>query len=95
MATAELKSTLDLKINITLDLTLAEARALNEITGYGVKEFLAGYYKQLGKSYLQPHEKGVISLFETIKQNLPGKLYEADKIIKAVNDIRNPKKSEV
>lgn len=89
MAQAEIKATLKLDMKINLELTLAEARALKEITGYGHKSFLEGYYKQLGKSYLQPHEEGVISLFKTIKENLPYKLYNADKIIKAVNDIKN------
>ena len=88
MANTEIKAKLDLEIKITLELTLSEARALNEMVKYGSKAFLEGYYKQLGKSYLQPHEKGVVSLFETVKGNLPYKLYNADKIIKAVNDIK-------
>lgn len=74
-----------------IELTLDEARALEAITTYGAKSFLEGYYKQLGKSYLQPHEKGVKSLFETIKQSLPYKIHDADNIIKAVNNIKlNP-----
>ncbi len=89
MANTEIKASLNLDIKITLELSLAEARALKEITGYGVKSFLEGYYKQLGKSYLQPHEKGVISLFETIKNNLPYKLNDADEIIKTVNGIKD------
>lgn len=70
---------------VTLKLTLEEARALKEITGYGHKQFLEGYYKQLGKSYLQPHEKGVISLFETINKELPTQLYKANQMIKDIN----------
>lgn len=88
MATAEIKSELKLSINITLTLTLEEAKALNEITGYGVDAFLEGYYKQLGKSYMQPHERGCRSLFETINKNLPPKLYNAGKIIDAVNEVK-------
>ncbi len=89
MASTEIKATLDLEMKITLELSLAEARALNAITTYGSKPFLEGYYKQLGKSYLKPHEQGVVSLFETIKQNLPFKLTNANEIIKAVNSIRD------
>ena len=88
MANTEIKASLELEIKVTLELTMQEARALNEMVKYGSKAFLEGYYKQLGKSYLQPYEKGVISLFETVKSNLPPKLYNADKIIKAVNDIK-------
>lgn len=89
MAKTEIKATLNLDIKINLELTLAEAMALKEITGYGVDAFLKGYYKQLGKSYLEPHEKGVRSLFNTVKENLPQKIYNADKIIKAVSDIKD------
>lgn len=88
MANAEIKASLELEMKVQLELTLSEARALNEMVKYGSKAFLEGYYKQLGKSYLQPYEKGVVSLFETVKENLPQKLYNADRIIKAVNDIK-------
>lgn len=88
MATTEIKASLHLEMKFNLELTLSEARALNEMVKYGSKAFLEGYYKQLGKSYLQPYEKGVISLFETVKENLPQKLYNADKIIKAVDGIK-------
>lgn len=89
MANTEIKATLSLDIKITLELSLPEARALNDITKYGSKSFLEGYYKQLGKSYLQKHETGVISLFKTIDESLPSKLNNADKIIKAVNEIKD------
>ena len=87
MSKASIKSKLEFDIKISIELTLSEAKALKEITGYGHKSFLEGYYKQLGKSYLQPHEKGVISLFETIKQTLPNELHKADKYIAAINQV--------
>ena len=96
MAQTEIKSTLALDFQITLKLTLAEAKALKEITGYGHKPFLEGYYKQLGKSYLQPHEKGVISLFTTIKENLGNQIFKADQMIDDINRAykkRNEEKS--
>ena len=88
MAKTEIKASLSLDIKITLEMTLDEAIALKEITGYGVDAFLEGYYKQLGKHYLQPHEKGVRSLFNTIKENLPHKIGNANKIMKAVDAIK-------
>ena len=88
MAKTEVKADLKLEFKITLELTLAEARMLKEMVGYGAKPFLEGYYKQLGKSYLQPHEKAVYSFFESVKSDLPLKLYNADKIIQAVNEIK-------
>lgn len=84
----EVKSNLKLEFNITLKLSLSEARALNEMVKYGSKTFLEGYYKHLGKSYLQPFESGVTSLFETVKSELPYKLHNVDKIINAVNEIK-------
>jgi hypothetical protein len=85
MAHVKLKSKVDVKIELSLTLTLEEARALEKITKYGAKAFLEGYYKQLGKSYLQPHEKGVVSLFESIKENLSGQIRWADKLL----DLKN------
>ena len=52
MANTQVKSKIDLDIKINLELTIPEARALNEMVKYGSKAFLEGYYKQLGKSYL-------------------------------------------
>ena len=88
MANTNVKTQIDLDIKITLELTIPEAKALNEMVKYGTKAFLEGYYKQLGKSYLQPHERGVISLFETVKNTLPSELYKVDKIVKTVSDIK-------
>jgi len=87
MATSKVESGITLDIKIKLTLTVEEARALETMTGYGHKSFLDGYYKQLGKSYMQPHEKGLISLFETIKKSLPTELKKVDSIIKHINDM--------
>lgn len=91
MANTSLKSELDLQITVKLEMTLAEARALNEITKYGSKPFLEWFYRNLGKHYMKPHEKGLISLFDTIDKDLQQKLYDADKIIKVVNETVSPK----
>ena len=87
---AEVKAKSDFKIEFTvnLKLTIQEARALNEMVKYGSKAFLEGYYKQLGKSYLQPYESGVISLFETIRAELPYQLHDVDEIIKSLDAIK-------
>lgn len=88
MAKTEIKSEIELEFSITLTLTLQETRALNEMVKYGTKSFLEGYYKQLGKSYLQPYEKGVYSLFETINKELPDKLKKVDEMIVSINEIK-------
>lgn len=53
--------------NITLHLTETEARALDALAGYGIKPFLEVFYKHMGRAYLEPHEAGLVSVFETIR----------------------------
>ncbi len=89
MAEVTTKSDFKIEFTINLKLSIAEARALNEMVKYGSKVFLEGYYKQLGKSYLQPFERGVVSLFETVRTELPFKLHDVDKIIRSINEIEN------
>ena len=74
MATVKAKATLEFKAAITLELNEAEAAALNEMTKYGIDQFLRGYRKQLGSSYIKPHEAGLGMLFETIDKSLPKQL---------------------
>jgi hypothetical protein len=75
----KIKSTSQFDIQVQVRLTEEEARALEALTVYGTKVFLEHFYK-LGKSYLGPHEKGLISLFETIKEELPRHLGKADDV---------------
>ena len=62
---------LKIKSNVTAEFTLTiteqEARALAAITGYSTDDFLKVFYQHMGSYYLQPHEKGVYSLFETLR----------------------------
>lgn len=74
----KINSQSSLEFKIVLNLTEAEARALQSLTVYGTKSFLDYFYRDLGKAYLQPHEKGLISLFETIKNELPPHLDRMD-----------------
>lgn len=76
----KIKSVSTFEVKINLELTEVEARALEAITVYGTKSFLDYFYRDLGKHYLQPHEKGVYSLFETIKSELPKHLNKANEI---------------
>lgn len=52
---------------IVLHLTEAEAHALDALVGYGFKTFIEVFYKHLGKSYLEPYEAGLRSLFESVR----------------------------
>ena len=81
------KITMDVKIHLTL--TLEEAKALSNITVYGHKPFTDWFYRNLGKTYLKPHENGLISLFNTIKSDLEKQLHNVDEIYNAINKIPN------
>lgn len=88
MAKATLKSTTTFEARMTIELTESEARALNEMTKYGIKSFIKGYRKCLGSHYIDPHINGLTSLFETIDKTLPNEIYELDKCKKAIYDIK-------
>lgn len=68
MATIQGRPTLTTQITIALDED--EAAALNTLAAYGTDAFLEIFYKYLGETYLQPHEKGLRSLFKSL-QNGP------------------------
>ena len=82
---AEILSKSKMELTVTLVLPEGEARALVEITKYGAKAFLRGYYKQLGRSYLEPYESDVKSLFSSIGTQLPPHLRRADNARKVFN----------
>jgi hypothetical protein len=75
MATIEGRPTMQL--NVTLALTEPEARALDALVGYGVDPFLKAFYEKMGRAYLEPHESGLRTLFESVRQTVPGILNRA------------------
>lgn len=56
-----------LKAEIHFVLNETEAKALDALAGYGTDNFLKCFYTHMGKAYLEPHERGLRSLFEKIK----------------------------
>lgn len=61
------KVSVRVETKIVLELTEAEARALDGIFGYSVDAFLRVFYQQMGYSYVQPFEEGVRSLHKTVR----------------------------
>lgn len=86
MAALEGRPTLDLHVSLTLREN--EARALEALAGYGTDAFLKTFYEHMGKAYLEPHEHGLRSLFEAIKEQLPGICHRMDQAKKAFHDPR-------
>lgn len=68
------------KVEMTLTFTVneSEARALDALVGYSDEAFLRTFYGHLGKSYLEPHEAGLLSLFDSIRESVPSYLRRAD-----------------
>jgi hypothetical protein len=69
-------TTIKTEANFTLDE--AQLRALAAITGYRTDAFLEMFYHNLGKSYLQPHEAGLRSLFEFVNKEVHVALKKVD-----------------
>jgi hypothetical protein len=58
-------------LDVALKLNESEIRALDALAGYGAKVFLEVFYEHMGRAYMEPHEAGLRSLFDTIKAELP------------------------
>ncbi len=50
----------------TITLNEDEIKALDALAGYGVDQFIALFYKHMGRAYLEPHEAGLRSFLEVV-----------------------------
>ena len=73
--------------NVNLDLTFrineAEARALEDLAGYGDDNFIKAFYEKLGKCYMEKHEAGLRSFLCSVRSFLPPQLAALDEARKA------------
>lgn len=74
------------EFTVTLKMSEDEARALHDITAYGYKAFMEVFREKLGQHYIDKHEKGAKSLFETVYTIMPQHFHKMDKARKAFND---------
>lgn len=79
---AKFKPNVIVEFTGTLTLTQDELAALDALVGYGTKPFLEAFYENMGRAYLQPHEAGLVSLFQAIR----------DQAIPAISKIEEAKK---
>jgi hypothetical protein len=63
--------TTTVEIKATIAFNEGELRALDALTGYGIKPFLEVFYNKLGKAYMRPYEKNLRELFIKINQTVP------------------------
>lgn len=87
MAYIKTEAKISSEIKVVLTLNESEARALEAICGYGPDKFIEWFYRNLGKNYLKPHEKGMRSLFETVRAQLPVNLKKIDDIHKFIQNL--------
>jgi hypothetical protein len=64
-------------VDFTQTFSEVEARALEALVGYGIEPFLKVFYEHMGRAYMQPHEQGLRSLFDSIG-DISGALNEVD-----------------
>ena len=64
---AKIEGRPSIQAQIVIVLNEEEAAALDALAGYGTRAFLDGFYTLMGRSYLQPHEDGLSSLFESVR----------------------------
>ena len=66
-------------------VTEGELRALEALAGYGDDAFIEMFYKNLGKHYLEPHEKHLREFLKSIRSNASPILSRTDAARKAFN----------
>lgn len=84
MAKIEGYGNLQLEVKFTVDEI--EARALDALVGYSDDEFLKAFYERLGSHYMKPHEKGLRSLFKSIRDQMPTILNKIDRARKTFHE---------
>jgi hypothetical protein len=66
----------ELKASFTM--TEPELRAFDALVGYGADGFIKVFYEHMGRAYLEKHEGGLRTLFESMREQLPAFLRRAD-----------------
>jgi len=87
---AEIKSISRQSFTLHFVMTEDEAGALHDIAAYGTDAFLGVFKEKLGKHYIQKHEKGLISLFESIRAELPKHFSRFDEARKVFDNTPKP-----
>ena len=83
MAKIEEKSSVQVEAKFTV--SEGELRALEALAGYGDDAFIEMFYKTLGKTYLQPHEKHLREFLKSIRSIATPILSRTDAARKAFN----------
>ena len=61
----------EIRATATLHLDEDELGALDALAGYGTDNFLQIFYQHMGTHYLKPYERGLRSLFASVRSQVP------------------------
>lgn len=75
---AEIVQRPKVEVTATMQFSEAELRALDALVCYGSDAFIKVFYEHMGKHYMKPHEAGLRTLFESVRQIVPGILQRTD-----------------
>ena len=82
---AEIEERSIVKVDAKFTVSEGELRALEALAGYGDDAFIEMFYKNLGKTYLQPHEKHLREFLKSIRSIATPILSRTDAARKAFN----------
>jgi hypothetical protein len=82
---AEIEERSVVKVDAKFTVSEGELRALEALAGYGDDAFIEMFYKTLGKTYLQPHEKHLREFLKSIRSIATPILSRTDAARKAFN----------
>lgn len=68
---AKILGTGNVSVTATMEFNETELRALEALVGYSDQAFLKSFYENLGTSYMKPHEEGLLSVFASIRKEVP------------------------
>lgn len=71
---------LSMNFEAVMHLTEPEIRALDALVGYGIEPFLKAFYETLGKAYMQDHEGGLRTLFDSVEKQVRPELARMDEV---------------
>ena len=75
-----------IECSATITINEEEMRALEALTGYSDKSFLEWFYNNMGTTYLKPHEAGLLSLFKSVRDEIPYILSKTNKARKVFEE---------
>lgn len=81
---AKIRKNIVIEFSVVLTLQEDEVNALDALVGYGTQSFLDVFYEKMGRAYLEQHEAGLRSLFDSIRSQVVPAIGQIDTARKAI-----------